>query len=140
MVGKMKRPTIFFAILLFASVSFSQGMGQHRQFWDPNSIVSISGTVTSVDSQASPRGNNFMIRLIVKDTSNGSSTVVVGPSSYLDKEGITFSKGEKIKVTGSKVRFGDTEFVLAAQIDANGKEIKLRDGIGRPLWFRGGFR
>jgi len=136
---KMKTSAILFTTLLLISTAFSQGMGQRRSFYDTTTVTTIKGTITSVDSQETPRGNMYMVRLTVHDKT-GNSNVMVGPSSYLNEQGISFAKGESVQVTGSKVQFNDNEFIIAAQIVAKGKTIKLRDDSGRPVWFNGGMR
>jgi len=135
----MKLSVVFFIALLLTSSAFAQGMGQRRQFYDTTTVTTITGTIAEIDSQATPRGSNYMVRLTIHDTS-GITTVMVGPSSYLDDQGISFTKGDSVKVTGSKVHFNENEFVIAAQIIEGGKTIKLRDNSGRPVWFRGGMR
>ena len=135
----MKTSAILFTTLLLISTAFSQGMGQRRSFYDTTTVTTIKGTITSVDSQETPRGNMYMVRLTVHDKT-GNSNVMVGPSSYLNEQGISFAKGESVQVTGSKVQFNDNEFIIAAQIVAKGKTIKLRDDSGRPVWFNGGMR
>ncbi len=135
----MRTTAILFAALLFTSAVFAQGVRQHRQFYDTTSIVTISGTVASVDSVASPRGNMYNVQLTVKDTS-GTSTVVVGPSSYLDQQAIAFNTGDLVQVTGSKVHFNQNDLIIAAQIVTGGKTIKLRDDSGKPVWPRNGMR
>ncbi len=131
----MKSMLVIVSVLAVTSTIFAQGMGQRRQFYDTNSVITYTGTIASVDSQASPRGNNYMIRLTVKDTS-GTTNVVVGPTSYLDSQSITFNKGDTVKVTGSKMTFNGNDVVISAQIVSHGKTIKLRDDTGRPVWMR----
>ncbi len=135
----MKTPAILLTTLLIAGAAFAQGRGQHRQFYNPDSIVTITGTIAEVDSVESPRGNMYMMQMTVQDTS-GKSTVMVGPNSYLAEQGISFSKGDTVQVTGSKVHFNDNEMIIAGQIVVAGKTIKLRDESGRPVWFRGGMK
>ncbi len=81
----------------------------------------------------------YSVRLTVQDTS-GTSTVMVGPNSYLDEQGITFTKGDSVQITGSKVSFNQNDFIIAAQIVISGKTLKLRDESGKPVWFQGGMR
>ncbi|MFZ1082717.1 MAG: hypothetical protein WAO19_12435 [Candidatus Kryptoniota bacterium] len=135
----MRFLAILFATILFTSAVFAQHTGQHRQFYDTTSVVTISGTVASIDSVASPRGNMYSVQITVKDTS-GTSTVMVGPSSYLAQQGIAFNAGDSVQVTGSKVHFNQNDLVVAAQIVIGGKTIKLRDDSGRPVWFRNSMR
>ena len=131
----MKSTATLFFFLIMSGQLFAQGMGQRRQFYDTTTITSIEGTIASVDSQATPRGDFYMVRLTVKDTS-GTTEVMVGPSFYLDSLNISFNKGDSVKVTGSKVNFRGNDFLMAAQIVSGGKTLKLRDDSGRPVWMR----
>lgn len=129
----MKLTAILFSLLIMTNTLFAQGMGQRRQFYDTTTVTTIKGTISNVDSQATPRGDSYMVRLTVQDTS-GTTAVMVGPSSYLDSQNISFNKGDAIQVTGSKVNFRGNDILIAAQIVSGGKTIKLRDDSGRPVW------
>ena len=131
----MKASLALSVMLLLTGTLFAQEMRQHRQFYDKSTVTTIKGSIVSVDSQATPRGDFYMVRLTVKDTS-GSSDVTVGPSTYLDSQGISFTKGDSIEVTGSKMNFRGNDVIVAAQIVENGKTIVLRDDSGRPVWGR----
>jgi len=132
----MKPTAILFSLLIVTGSVFAQGMGQRRQFYDTTTVTTISGTIVDVDSQQTPRGNFYMVRLTVQD-STGKTSVMVGPSSYLDSQNISFNKGAAIQVTGSKVKFRDNEVLIAAQIVTGGKTIRLRDSSGMPVWMQG---
>ncbi len=132
----MKTAIVFLGLLVVTNTLFAQGMRQHRQFYDTSTVTTITGTIASVDSQAAPRGNFYMVRLTVQDTTSLTS-VSVGPSSYLDSQGVSFNKGDSIQVTGSKVSFNGNEIVIAAKIVSSGKTTKLRDDSGQPVWARG---
>ena len=129
----MKPIAVLFSLLFIASTIFAQGMEQRRQFYDPTKVTTIIGTIASVDSQETPRGDSYMVRLTVQDTS-GTTPVMVGPSSYLDSQNITFNKGDSIQVTGAKMNFRGNDVFIAGQIITGGKTIKLRDDSGRPVW------
>lgn len=135
----MKTLIVLFSALVMTGVVFGQGTRQGRQFYNTSTVTTIIGTIASVDSVASPRGNNYSVRLTVKDTS-GSISVLVGPSFYLDSQNFSLNKGDSIEVTGSKVHFNDNDVIIAAQIKTGGKTIKLRDDSGIPLWSRRGMR
>lgn len=131
----MKNTSVLFSMLILTSTLFAQGMGQRRQFYDASTVTTVIGTIASVDSQANPRGDFYMVRLTVRDTS-GTTAVMVGPSSYLDSQNISFNKGDSIQVTGSKVDFHGNQAIIAGKIVSGGKTIKLRDDSGRPVWAR----
>ncbi|HUI28660.1 MAG TPA: hypothetical protein VLX91_00485 [Candidatus Acidoferrales bacterium] len=131
----MKIAIVFLSMIAASSTLFAQGMGQRRQFYDTSTVTTVTGTIATVDSQAAPRGDSYMIRLTVKDTS-GTIPVMVGPSFYINSQNISFNKGDAIQVTGSKMNFRGNDVILAAQIVTGGKTIKLRDDSGRPVWMR----
>lgn len=131
----MKTTAVLFSMLIVTNTLFAQGMGQRRQFYDASTVTTVIGTIASVDSQANPRGDFYMVRLTVRDTS-GTTAVMVGPSSYLDGQNISFNKGDSIQVTGSKVDFHGNQAIIAGKIVSGGKTIKLRDDSGRPVWAR----
>ncbi len=135
----MKTLVVFSSVLMLTAAVYAQSMGQRQQFYNARTITTIVGTIASVDSVAAPRGNNYSIRLTVKDTS-GTVSVIVGPSFFLDHLNISFMKDSSVEVTGSKVHFNDNDFIIAAQIKTGGKTIKLRDDSGMPLWSRRGMR
>jgi DNA/RNA endonuclease YhcR with UshA esterase domain len=132
----MKTMAILFSVLSISGTLFAQEMRQHRQFYDSTTVKTISGKITSVDSQAAPRGDIYMVRLTVQDTS-GTTSVIVGPSSYLESQGISFNKGDSIQVTGSQVSFRGNDMMIAGQIITAGKTVKLRDDSGKPVWSQG---
>lgn len=124
-VEKIRTPAILFSTLLFTSAVFAQHAGQRRHNYDTNSIVTISGAVASVDSIASPTGNKYSVRLTVKNTS-GTVTVLPGPSSYLDQQGVAFNTGDSVQVMGTKIHSNQNNLIIAALIVIGGKTIKLR--------------
>ncbi len=48
--------------------------------------------------------------------------------------GLSFSKGDEIAVTGSKVKQGDADLVLARAVDKGNDTVTLRDNKGTPVW------
>ncbi|PYV80725.1 MAG: hypothetical protein DMG93_18110 [Acidobacteria bacterium] len=67
---------------------------------------------------------------------NGADTVEIYlcPKSFLDDMGFTFSKGDEITVTGSKVKQDGTDLVLAKQTERGNDTLVLRDDKGAPVW------
>ncbi len=135
----MKKLLVFSAMLMVAGSAFCQGMGQRRMFYDQSKVVTISGTIRSVDTLTGRMGNLHLVRLTVKD-SVGTTLVNVGPSSYLDEQNISFKVGDPVQVTGAEMNFRGDEVIFAAQITDAGKTVKLRDESGRPLWTNRGMR
>jgi len=135
----MKTLTTLAAILVLTGTLFAQGMGHRRQLYDASTVTTFTGVLSKVDSIATPRGNAYILRYTVKDTS-GNISVVVGPTFYLDQQSVTFNAGDTVTVTGSKVQFDQGDVVMAATISSGNKILKLRDENGIPLWSRRGMK
>lgn len=139
------------AAMLMTSYAFSQmgqgmghqGKGHGMGMYDPSSVVTISGTVQDVQEGTMQRGqmnNNSMghmgTHLVVK-TDKGTMTVMLGPSSFLSEKNFSVAKGDKVEVTGSKVKFGSSDAVIAREIKDGGKTLTLRNEQGVPEWSMG---
>ena len=100
--------------------------------YDKQTETKLKGTVDDV--KLPPGGSQKLpVHLMVK---SGEATVdiYVCPKSFLDDMGITFTKGEELAITGSKIKDGDTEMVLAREIVKGTDTIVLRDDKGKPVW------
>lgn len=60
--------------------------------------------------------------------------VYLCPKAFQDKLGITFSKGDKITVTGSKVKREESDVVLARELVRGVDSLVFRDNKGGPVW------
>jgi len=60
--------------------------------------------------------------------------VYVGPADFVKAFEITFAKGDKIQVIGSKVNVDGVEIVLAREISRQQITTILRDKSGEPFW------
>jgi hypothetical protein len=73
------------------------------------------------------------IQLVLKD---GSETVVVYvcPKPFQEEMGISFTKGDQISFTGSKVKRAESEVILAREIVKGTDTLTFRDAKGSPVW------
>jgi len=67
---------------------------------------------------------------------NGTEIVDVYlcPKSFLEEMGVSFSKGDQIVVTGSKVKQDGADLVLAREVVKGNDTLVLRDDKGNPVW------
>jgi hypothetical protein len=56
------------------------------------------------------------------------------PKSFIEDMGVIFAKGDEIAFTGSKVKQGDAEMVLAREVVRGTDTLVLRDQKGNPVW------
>src|SRR5713226_7518456 len=117
----------FLALLLAASVSAqkSQANTASPPKYDLHTEAKMKGTVEEV--KLPPKGSEKEItHLLVK---NGADTVDVDlcPKSFFDDMGMGFSKGDEITLTGSKVKQGEADLVLAREVVKGNDTFVLRD-------------
>jgi hypothetical protein len=63
--------------------------------------------------------------------------VHLGPTWYLEREGLELSKGDPVEVTGSVVDTDDDRFLVARELKKGAKVLTLRDERGVPVWSGG---
>ena len=100
--------------------------------YDLQTETKIKATVDEV--KLPPKGSEKEIaHLLVKDGTN-SMDVYLCPKSFFDDMGMSFAKGDEIAITGSKVKQGETDLILAREIVKGNDTFALRDGKGEPVW------
>ena len=122
------------ATILFGAVLVSaQGPGPHKgmRIYNPTTETTLNGTIETVTEGA--RGQMMGTHLTVK-TAEGAREVMLGPTQFIASKHFSFAKGNSVKVTGSKVNMGGSEYVVARQVAKDGKTLTLRDKAGKPEW------
>ena len=100
--------------------------------YDVAKVIDVDATV--MDLREVPRNNPLSgLHLAVKIESD-TVDVFLGPVDFLKSFEITFAKGDKLEIIGSKVRFGGAQIVLARQVRRDETTLYLRDAKGKPHW------
>ena len=137
MIGKwLFSAGILLALAAPVVIAQDPGPGRRQRLYDPNTEVTVSGTVQDVQQHTGRRGRWTGTHLVL-NADSGVFDVHVGPTSYLTQKQFSFAKGDTIKVLGSKVQVGNKEALLAREITKDGKVLTLRDAQGVPQWSRG---
>jgi hypothetical protein len=126
---------VLLLMVTFTSTVWAQrgpGMGMPR--YNPNTETTLSGTIE--DLQLHPGYHRGTGTHLVLKTDSGTIEVHVGPTSYIEKQKFSFTKGDRIQVLGSQVKIGVKDAFLAREITKEGKNLALRDQNGIPLWSR----
>jgi hypothetical protein len=100
--------------------------------YDPIAEVDISGTVISV--REVPRGSALSGLHLVVSTENGEIESYLGPADFIREFDVTFAKGDRVNIVGSRVTFRGTRVVLARQVRKGDVCLYLRDDNGYPNW------
>jgi hypothetical protein len=56
------------------------------------------------------------------------------PKSFIDDMGVSFAKGDEVAFTGSKIKQGDADMILAREVVKGSDTLVLRDNKGNPVW------
>ena len=111
------------------------GAGAGRQY-DPDTVMTLRGTLTDVAVVSRRSGRDGGVHVVLQ---NGEATheAVLGPSWFLEREGLKLAKGDSVEVTGSLVDADGTDVLIAALLKKGGQTVRLRDEQGVPAWAGG---
>jgi hypothetical protein len=100
--------------------------------YDQKTETKTKGVVDDIKVLAWGSRKDF-VQLIVK---NGDDRVpvYVCPKPFQDEMGITFSKGDEISVTGSKVKQEAADVILARELIKGTDTLMFRDDKGNAVW------
>jgi hypothetical protein len=119
-------------LLLPAIAQKAQGNDASAPKYDLHTETKLKATVEDV--KLPPKGSEKeIVHLLVK---NGTEIVDVYlcPKSFFEEMGVSFSKGDEIAVTGSKVKQEGADLVLAREVVKGNDTLVLRDDKGNPVW------
>jgi hypothetical protein len=131
-------PILFQALLLVvlaASLALSQKSTTADAVlpkYDATTETKAKGVVDEV-TQFSLANKRQITELTLK-SGNDTLRIFVSPKSFQDDMGVSFSKGDQISLTGSKVKMEDEEVILGKEIVKGNDTLLLRDDKGNPVW------
>jgi len=104
--------------------------------YDPKTEVTIEGTMDDVMTM--PGTQPLSGVHLALETKDGIVHVHVGTPEYLAKQKVSFAKGDRITVTGSRIKGEGFEAILARTVTKGQVVVTLRDEDGTPRWTMGG--
>lgn len=131
----MKGLFLGLAALAALAAAFAYGQrrpGQGVPKYDPASEATVRGTIEEVTQVARPSGwggTHMGLKMEAE-----SLDLHLGPSWFLEKRDLTFSKGVRVQDTGSRVKYDDADALIAREIKKGDKTLTLRDALGIPVW------
>ena len=126
-------------ILLFLLLCVTPGLSQRAKEddgslpkYDLHTETKTKGVVEEVNLLPLGTRKDFT-ELIIK---NGEDKVhiYVCPKPFQEEMGISFSKGDEIAVTGSKVKQEASVVILAREVVKGTDTLLFRDDKGNPVW------
>ena len=82
--------------------------------YDVHTETKMKGIVEEV--KLPPKGSEKEIAHLLVKTGTDTADVYLCPKSFLDDMGVSFSKGDEIALTGSKVKQGEANLILAREV------------------------
>jgi hypothetical protein len=81
-----------------------------------------------------PKGSEKEITFLRVKKGDDVIDIYLCPKTFFDDMSMAFAKGDEITLTGSKVKQGETELVLAREVMKGNDTFVLRDEKGGPVW------
>jgi hypothetical protein len=128
------RKSIFLAIAILCTLPLGaqKTQGANRPKYDVNTETKMKGTVEDVNLP--PKGSEKEIAHLLVKTGTDTVDVYLCPKSFLDDMGVSFNKGDEIALTGSRVKQGEADLILARELVKGTDTLVLRDAKGNPVW------
>jgi len=121
------------AVLVAQPLLSQKAQPANRPKYDLSTESKNKGTVEEV--KIPPKGSEKEIAHLMVKFGADTVDVYLCPKSFLDDMGVTFTNGDEITLTGSKVKQGDADLILARQVvTVSGDTLVLRDDKGNPVW------
>ena len=100
--------------------------------YDLQAEMKTKGVIDEVNLLSVGTRKDFT-ELIIK---NGDDKIhiYVCPKPFEEEMGISFSKGDQIAVTGSKVKHDAADVILARELVKGQDKLLFRDAKGAPVW------
>lgn len=125
---------VFVAVLSVDSLSAQKARDDSTSSpkYDTHSETKMTATVQEL--KLPPKGNEKDVAHLFAKNGTDTIDIYLCPESFLADMGITFSKGDEIALTGSKVKHGEADLVLAREVVKGSDTLVLRDDKGNPVW------
>jgi len=110
---------------------------QQEPRYDGATVVDQNFVVVEVREvpKGSPlAGIHVMARPESSHSDSDAVDVYVCPVAFLKFMEFTFRQRDRIEVTGSKVKFGNTTVILSREVRRDDSTLYIRDRNGEPLW------
>ena len=104
--------------------------------YDPDTVTTLRGTASGV-TVVPARGGRMGGVHITLSSEGQAMDVHLGPSWFLDREGVSVSKGDAVEVNGSVIDLNGETFLIARELKTGKQVVTLRDERGVPAWAGG---
>jgi hypothetical protein len=104
----------------------------HPPKYDPATETKMKGVVEEL--KLPPKGQEKEAAHLLIKNGDDMIDIYLCPKSFMDDMGVTFTKGDEIAFTGSKVKQDGADLMLAREVKKGQDTLVLRDDKGNPVW------
>jgi TusA-related sulfurtransferase len=102
--------------------------------YDKATEVKLKGTVVDVRDYECPVSGTMGAHVTLKVQDGSTIELHLAATKYVKSYEMVFNKGDEIEVVGSKVKFNDSDTILAREITRGQDSFVFRDADGKPVW------
>ena len=136
---RSRRTLTVLSIPLFLFVCVPAGLSQKAPpvdsslpKYDVQTEAKTDGVIDEVNQLSVGTRKDF-IELIIKSGAD-KLHIYVSPKPFQEEIGVSFAKGDRVSVTGSKVKQEASEVILARELVKGTDTLMFRDNKGNPVW------
>jgi hypothetical protein len=136
----LRKPGMCFSlVLMFLLLCVNPGLSQKAQQqnaslpkYDLQTEAKFKGVIDEVNLLSVDTRKDFT-ELIIKN-GDDKTHIYLCPKPFQEEMGISFTKGDEIAVTGSKVKQDTSDVILARELVKGTDTLSFRDNKGKPVW------
>jgi len=102
--------------------------------YDPATEAVFKGTVEEVRNRECAVSGGMGAHVILKLEDGSTIEVHLASTKFVRSYELTFSKGDQLEVTGSKVKFEGVDTIFAREVKRGNDTFVFRDKDGKPVW------
>lgn len=120
-------------VVSFAGILAAQKAEANNQpKYDVQTETKMKGTVEEL--KFPPEDSKKEVVHLMAKIGDDTVDIYLCPKAFLEDMGISFSKGDEIAMTGSKIKMGEADLILAREVVKGTDTLVLRDDKGNPIW------
>ena len=127
--------SIPFFLLVWVPLGVSQKappVGSSLPKYDLQTEAKTDGVIDEVNQLSVGTRKDFT-ELIIKSGADRLH-IYVSPKPFQEEIGVSFAKGDRVSITGSKVKQDTSEVILARELVKGTDTLMFRDNKGNPVW------
>jgi len=136
----LARPLMYFSpIPLFLLLCVNPGLSQKAQpvntslpKYDLHTETKIKGVIDEVNLLSIETRKDFTELIITNG--DDKAHIYLCPKPFQEEMGMSFTKGDQIAVTGSKVKQEALDVILVRELVKGTDTLMFRDDKGKPVW------